>query len=184
MSNWFTRFCMEISIMSRDIKRMMIGSIQEAISGFKDVFVVDVSRVSALSVNRIRLDLADRGIRLLCVKNAIASRALMDFGLGCVSQAFSGASALVFGDGDIVSISKVLMQCTVVDKSFSIRSGIVDGRLLSTVDVDILSKTPGRSELLSQLSACMLSPSREIASVLSSYCSVIVAQIDRFSVAK
>ena len=169
--------------MSMDIKRMMIGSIQEAISGFKDVFVVDVSRVSALSVNRIRLDLADRGIRLLCVKNAIASRALMDFGF-CVSQAFVGASALVFGDGDIVSISKVLMQCTVVDKSFAIRSGIVDGRLLSTSDVDILSKTPGRSELLSQLSACMLSPSREIASVLSSYCSVIVAQIDSFSVAK
>lgn len=184
MINWLTHFCMEISIMSRDIKRMMIGSMQDAISGFKDLFVVDVSRVSALSVNRIRRDLADHGIRLLCVKNAVASRALMDLGLGCASQAFSGASALAFGDGDIVSISKVLMQCTAVDKSFAIRSGIVDGRLLSIDDVEVLSKTPGRSELLSQLSACILSPSREIASVLSSYCSVIVGQIDCFSAGK
>ena len=162
--------------MSRNIKSLMIDSIQKAVSGAKDLFVVDVSRVNALSVNRIRLDLAGRGIRLLFVKNAVASRALLDLGLDNVSQAFIGASALAFGVDDVITISRELMKCTELYNSFAVRSGIVDGRLLSSSDVNALSKSPGKSELLSQLSACILAPSRGVSQALSSY-RIIVGQI-------
>lgn len=166
--------------MSRHIKRLMIDSIQEAISGVRDLVVVDVSRVTAVSVNRIRLDLADRGITLLCVKNAVASRALIDSGLDCASQAFVGPSALVFGVDDIVTTIKELVKCVDEYKLFSIRSGIVDGCILNSGDVDTLSKSPGKAELMSQLSGCVLSPGRSITSLLSS-CNVVVGQIERFS---
>jgi len=166
--------------MSRNIKRMMIDSIQEAISGEQNLLIVDVSRVSAVSVNRIRLDLADRGIKLLCVKNAVASRALIDLGLDCASRALVGPSALVFSADDIVTVSKELVKCVGVDKSFAIRSGIVDGQVLSSDDVDALSKSPGKSELLSLLSASILTPGRTLASALLSY-GVIIGQINRSS---
>ena len=166
--------------MSKIVKSLMIGSIQKAVSGTKDLFVVDVSRVSAVSVNRIRLDLADRGIKLLCVKNAIASRALLGLGLDSASRVFVGASALVFGADDVITISKELMKCTELYKSFRVCSGIVDGRLLNTGDVDSLSKCPGKSELLSQLSACILAPGRMISHALSSY-RVVAGQVVCFS---
>ena len=162
--------------MSRHVKRLMMDSIQEALSGVRDLFVVDVSRVTAVSVNQIRLELADSGIRLLCVKNAVASRALIDLGLNCASQAFVGPSALVFSDDDIVTTIKQLVKCAGTHKLFNIRSGIVDGRLLSGGDIDIISKSPGKSELMSQLSACILSPGRAIASSLLSY-NIVVGQI-------
>lgn len=162
--------------MSRNIKSLMIDSIQKAVSGAKDLFVVDVSRVNALSVNRIRLDLAGRGIRLLFVKNAVASRALFDLGLDSASQAFIGASALAFGVDDVITISRELIKCAELHKSFAVRSGIVDGRFLSSSDVDALSKSPGKSELLSRLSACILAPSGAISQALSSY-RIIAGQI-------
>jgi large subunit ribosomal protein L10 len=166
--------------MSRNIKRLMIDSIQEAISGVKDFLIVDVSRVTGMSVNRIRLDLADRGISFLCVKNAVASRALSDLGLGCASEALVGPSALVYGAEDIVAVSKEIVKYADSDKTFVVRSGIVDGRLLSSDDISVLSKSPGKPELLSQLSAYILSPGRTLTSQLSS-CGVVVGQIDRLS---
>lgn len=166
--------------MSRNVKKLMIDSIQHAISGKRDLLVVDVSKVSAVSVNKIRLDLSDRGITLLCVKNAVASRALADLGINSASEALVGPSALVFGSEDIVAISKVIMKCADDDKSFTIRSGIVEGRVLSSTDVEVLSKSPGKPELLSQLVSLILSPGARLSASILSYGSVI-GQIESLS---
>ena len=162
--------------MSRKIKGLMIASIHQAMSGTKDLFVVDLSRVSAVSVNRMRLDLADHNIKILCVKNAIASRALLELGLNSAQQAFIGSSALAYGTGDVVAISRELIKCKDLYKTFSVRSGIVDRRVLSSGDVDTLSKSPGKSELQSHLSACILSTGQVILNTIGSY-QLVASQI-------
>ncbi len=167
--------------MSRDVKRMMIDSIQMAIGDARDFLVVDVSRVSAESVNRIRLNLAEQRIRLICVRNAVASRALSDLGLECAAQVLVGPSALVFGGEDISSVSKEIAKCAEQDKGFEIKSGIAEGAVLSREDVDLLIKSPGRMELLSQLSACIVRPGIKLASTLSNSYGLLASQIDRVS---
>lgn len=165
--------------MSRIIKGLMIKSIQDFFLNDRDMFVVDVSRVIATDINRIRLDFVDRGIRLVFIKNAVAYRALSDIGLDIASQAFAGSSAIALGGGDVITLSKELMKCTELHKSFHIRSGIVDGRLLSSSDVEALSKSPGKSEILSQLSACILRQSKDMSRILLSY-SALASQIDSY----
>lgn len=166
--------------MSRKIKSLMIASIHQAMSGTMNMFVVDMSRVSAVSVNRMRLDLADHNIKLLCVKNAIASRALLDLGLINAPQAFVGSSALAYGSDDVVAISKELIKCKDLYKTFFVRSGIVDGRILSSGDVDALSKSPGKPELQSLLSASIVSTSIAIMNAIASY-RAVAGQIDRLT---
>lgn len=167
--------------MSRHVKQLMINSIQSSLSTRQDLLVVDVSRVSAVSINRIRLNLAEKKIHLICVRNAVASRALSDLGLSCASQVLVGPSAIVFGCDDISTISKEVSKCFELDKSFEIKSGIADGRVLSANDIDSLIKSPGKSELLSQLSAVLLGPGRRIASTIAMTYGSVGSQIDRIA---
>ena len=167
--------------MSRQVKSLMIESIQASLSDVRDILVVNVSRVSAVSINRIRLQLAQQNIHILFVKNAVASRVLSDLGLKFASQVLIGPSAIVFGDDDISTISKELSKCVSLDKEFEIRSGISDGRVLSASDVETLIKSPGKAELLSQLSAIILTPGCIVASSISGCYGSIGSQIDRLS---
>lgn len=164
--------------MSKDIKRLMIDSIQQAITGHSDFIVVDVSQVSGASINRIRIELAERGVKLLSIKNAVALRALSGFNFGHVPLPLKGPSALAFGSGDIVSVIKDLIECEKNDKRFILLSGIVDGDLLDRSGVDSLGKSLGKRGLLMELSSLMLSVGRSIASSVVSY-GVLASQIDR-----
>ncbi len=165
--------------MSRHVKRMMIDSIQTSLADARDLLVVDVSRVSAVAINRIRLDLAEQRIRLVCVRNAVASRALSDLGLACASQVLIGPSAIVFGSDDLSTISKELSKCVAQDKGFEIRSGIADGQVLSRNDIDELVKSPGRAELLALLSARIIGPGGSVVAAVSNSYGSIAAQVER-----
>lgn len=172
---------MGIQTMSRNIKRLMMDAIQLAVAGKSDLLVVDTSSVKGVSVNRMRVDFADRGITMLFVKNAVATRALIDLGIDCALQAFVGPSALVFGVDDIVTLSKQLRNCADMHKGFVIRSGIIEGRLLQCGEIVALSNSLTKPELLSQISGCLLAPGRVLASALSSNCS-IASQIESLSI--
>lgn len=160
--------------MSRQVKRMMIDSIQIDLSEVRDLLVVDISRVSAVSVNRIRMNLAEQRIRLKCVKNAVVTRALVDLGISA-SPMLVGPSAIVFGSDDISTISKEVSKCAELHKEFEIKSGVADGRILSKNDIDILIKSPGKAELLSQLSQQINGPAGCLVSAVSnSYTSIAI----------
>lgn len=163
--------------MSRYVKRMMIDSIRVELSDVQDLLFVDISRVRAVSVNRIRMNLADHQIHMKCVGNSVVSQALIELGVNCASQMLTGPSAIVFGNHDISTLSKQLSKCIELHKDFEIKSGIECGRFLSRSDIDVLIKSPGRAELLSQLSSQIIGPSGRLVSTLSNSYSEIASQI-------
>ena len=73
--------------MSRKVKKLMIDTIRTAIESFgPDMLVVDASRVNAITMNRLRLHMAESKINLLTVKNAVAVRALAELGITSVPR--------------------------------------------------------------------------------------------------
>lgn len=163
--------------MSRYVKRMMIDSIRAELSDVQDLLFVDVSRVRAVSVNRIRMNLADHQIHLKCVNNSVVSQALIELGVNCASCMLTGPSAIVFGNHDISTLSKQLSKYSELHKDFEIKSGIASGRFLRRSDIEVLIKSPGRAELLSQISSQIIGPSGRLASTLSNSYSTIAGQI-------
>ena len=165
--------------MSKQVKRMMIDSIQSKMGVTRELLVVDISRVSAISVNRIRLHLADRGVQLVCVRNAVAILALRDLGIQCASQLLVGPSAIVIGADDIATLSKEVSRCVEQDKGFEIRSGISGELVLSRNDINTLISSPGRLELLSLLSGQIGGTGSELVTTLTVPHGSIISQIDR-----
>ena len=152
--------------MSKFVKDLMIDGIQKVIGDRREVLVLDVSKVDAVNANKLRLALRQKNIRLLGVKNAVARRALGQIGLSGAGKALVGPSTLAFGGEDIVALSRELTEWAKKISVMEIKGGGMGDTPLSAPDVEVLSKSPGRKELLSQLVGLILSPGAQLSGAM------------------
>lgn len=152
--------------MSKIVKQMMIADIQAQLGDCREVLVVDVSKLDGVSTNKWRLGLHKKRIRVVGVKNAVAKRALSDIGLSGINEVLKGPSAIVFGGEDIVALAKEIAAAVKDVKNLEIKGGAIGPTALSASQVDQLSKSPGRSELLSQIAGLALSPGGMLAGAI------------------
>jgi len=154
--------------MSKRIKELLVTDLQQRIGDTSEILVVDSSRLDAISDNRFRLGLRENDIRILTVKNSMVLRALHSAEVTALDPILKGPSSLVFGGEDIVSLSKVIAGWAreFGDDLLQIKGGMLEGTTLSSTDVDELSKSPSREELIGQIAGLLLSPGASIAGAL------------------
>lgn len=167
--------------MSKAVKEMMIEAIRERIGDARDFLVIDSSRLDAVTDNRFRLAMQEKGIAVLRVKNTLAEKALQQLEAGSISHISDGSSALVWGGEDAVALSKEIARWAKELEPLEIKGASIDGQPLDAADVEALSKSPGRLELLSQLSGMLLSPGANLAAALLGPGRTLQGQIKQLS---
>jgi len=167
--------------MSKAVKEMMVEAISERLGDTRDFLVVDSSRLDAISDNRFRMALQEQGIAVLRVKNTLAEKALQQAGAGSISHVAEGPSALVWGGEDAVALSKEIAKWAKELEPLEIKGGSVDGQPLDAQQIDALSKSPGRLELLSQISGLLLSPAARLSGALLGPGGIMQGQVKAIS---
>ena len=154
--------------MSKRIKDMLVTDLQKRIGDTSEMLVVDSSRLDAISDNRFRLALREKDIRVLTVKNSMALRALHAREITELDPILEGPSSLVFGGEDIVSLSKEVASWVkeLGSDLIAIKGGLLEGTTLSSGDVEELSKSPSREELIGQIAGLLLAPGANLAAAL------------------
>lgn len=152
--------------MSKVVKNLMMTDLRREVGDCREVLVVDVSKLTGIASNRLRLALGKKNIRAIGVKNAVARKALGDVGLTGLGKVLAGPSTLVFGAEDIVALSREIAEWAGKIKEMEIRGGAIGETSLSAADVETLSKSPGRKELLGQLAGLILSPGAQLAAAI------------------
>lgn len=163
--------------MSKRIKNMIVSEVRGRIGDAQELLVIDPSRVDAITTNRMRLSLREKGITLLAVKNSLARAALNEAGISALDPVLSGPSALVWGSEDIVSLSKEMAKWAKEIAELELKGGTVEGTTLSAVDIDALSKSPGRLELIGQVVGLALSPGARISGSLLGPGALVASQV-------
>jgi len=152
--------------MSKLVKNMMISDLQAELGETREVLVVDVSKLTGVASNKWRLELQKKQIRVVGVRNAVASKALSDIGLSGIRNVLQGPSAIVWGGEDIVALAKEITGAVKTLTALQIKGGAIGATSLSADDVESLSKSPGRLELLSQISGLIRSPGGRLAGAI------------------
>ena len=152
--------------MSKVVKNHIINELTRELDGHGEVLVIDVSGLTGIEVNGLRVELRQKDISLLTVKNSLARQACDSVGLSSLAPVLQGSSTLVWGGEDIVALSREITRWSKEYSTFEIRGGAVEGKTLNAEGVDQLSKSPGRPELLSIIAGMILSPGGNIAGAL------------------
>ena len=152
--------------MSKFIKNHIIAELERELNGCSELLVVDVSKMSGTAANEFRVQLGQKDIHMLTVKNSLARRACASLGIQGLDGSLSGPSTLVWGGEDIVALSREITKWAKDAEGLEIKGGAVEGQSLDADGVDRLSKSPGRPELLSMIAGLILSPGSNLAGAL------------------
>lgn len=143
----------------REEKKYLVSEAAAYLGKSNYVFLAGFDRLTVADVAVLRKRLREKGAEYHVVKNSLLRLAMREKSLPeFADEALSGATAIVVGGDDPSAIAKVLHEFS-RDKEredrLSMKSGALDGRLLSAKDMIELSKLPTLSELRARLLSLM-----------------------------
>jgi large subunit ribosomal protein L10 len=163
--------------MSKYVKNMLIGAITDRMGENRDMLVVDCSKLDAVTANKWRLALQEKKITALTVRNTLARQALNKVGVTSLDPILEGPSTLIWGSEDVVALSKEITRWAKELQPLEIKGGTVEGTTLNAAEVDQLSKSPSREELIGMIAGQILSPGANLAAALLGPGSTIASQL-------
>jgi large subunit ribosomal protein L10 len=158
---------------------MLIEDLGVRLKGVKDILVLDASKLSGVTANKLRLSMRKKKITALTVRNKLGRVALKNAGVTALDSLLQGPSTLVWGGEDIVALSKEIAQWAKDIEPLKIKGGTTEGATLSKQTVDELAKSPGRKELIGQIAAAMMSPGAQLAGALVGPGRKLASQIEK-----
>jgi large subunit ribosomal protein L10 len=158
----------EVSTMPTEKKVKIVASLQETFSRCRAGVFIDYRGLTTAELNELRGKFREAGIEYKVVKNSLAQRAVKNAGLAGLAGAFTGPLAIAFDFSDSPAVAKVLADYIRATKSnLGIKGGFLGDRLLTTKEVETLSRLPSKQVLISQVMAGMKSPIYGLVNVLA-----------------
>lgn len=145
--------------MAREHKAQVIEELQGAFAKSSAGIIADYRGIPTPELNVIRRKLREAGIDFRVVKNTLAQIAAAKAGREDLKDSFAGPVAVAIGYNDVSQPARILTDHIRATKSaLKIRSGFLQGRLLTDKDVQTLATLPTKEVLISQVLAGMQSP--------------------------
>ncbi len=144
-----------------------ISALSQKMSSAKSIFMADFTGLDVASVTELRRALRGASVDYQVVKNRLAKRAAADAGLDGLSEYLSGPTAMTFAQEDPLEPARILQKFIDNGGKLVIKSGVLDGDLLSPEQVKQLALLPTRDELIVELMGLVRGPLYGFAGVLS-----------------
>ena len=141
------------------------------------IFLADFHGIDVASVTRLRRTLRGAGVEYEVVKNRLARRAAHDAGLEGLEQHLEGPTAMAFAHDDPVAPAKILQEFIDEGGKLAIKTGLVDGQILTAEAVAQLAKLPSREELIGQAVGSVQAPLYGLSAVLNGLLRGLVAAL-------
>lgn len=148
-------------------KGQMVSEIREKFQKSSGVVLADYRGLTVAQVTQLRAQLRQAGVEYRVLKNTLVRRAASEVGVEGLDPYLSGPTAVAFS-ADPVAPAKVLTEFAKANKlkSFQIKAGVVEGKVIGPDGVKALADLPSREVLLTMVVRGMQSPLVGMVNVL------------------
>ncbi len=166
--------------MHRDDKERVVAELTEKLRGVDTLIVADYRGLTMPQIDALRGRLLEHGARFSVVKNTLTRRAAEAAGADQLLALLDGPSAIAFveSDGDPAAVAKALADSARDTKVLEIRGGIMQGRTISSADVEELAKLPSLDVLRGQVLAAVIAPLTSLLALVNAPLQNLVGLID------
>ena len=141
----------------------MAAEIEERISGALYMILTDYDGMDMPMTTELKNSLQENGASYNVVKNRMLNRAMTDD----ISELLKGQTAMIYGDGDVVEVAKVIKKFTAANEKPVVKGGFVEGKAVSAQDVVALAKLPSKDVLRSMLLGTLQAPCTQLVGVMN-----------------
>src|SRR5512142_2986964 len=132
----------------------------------KAAIVAEPKGLNVETVTALRKKLRDAKVDYRMVKNTLAARAAKGTTLEPIAEQFKGPTALVMSYDDVVTPAKLLAEFMKDRENFTVRTAVVEGKVVDAKGVQALAKMPGLQELRAQLAGLLNQPATRLARII------------------
>lgn len=149
------------------VKEKAVEQLENKWSKADACLFVSLEKVKAFPVNCLRNDLKKEDTSVLVAKSSLIKRVLSGKGLNEAGELYDGQTAVVFVDGDVVKVSKMLVDFSKEHEGFTLKGGILQENKIAKEKIVELSKLPSREQLLAQAVGAIAAPLTSFAAALN-----------------
>lgn len=154
----------------RPEKAAMATEIDERVESSLYMIIADYTGMDMPMTSALKDSLRENGARFSVVKNRMLSRAVE----GDLQEMLTGQSAMIYGEGDVVEVAKVIRNFTKENEKPTIRGGMVEGKSITADEVNQLAKLPAKEVLQAMLLGTLQAPKGQLVGVLNNKVSSLV----------
>ena len=139
-------------------KKQAVAELSEKIKQSCSGVLVNYKGINVADDTKLRADLRKAGVDYKVVKNTLIARASEDAGLSGLDEFLNGTTAIALSADDYVAPAKILSQFADGSNSFEIKTGFIDGKIVSLDEIKALAKLPSREVLIATVLGTMNAP--------------------------
>lgn len=153
--------------MEREEKATSIAELREKLGDARGAVLTDFRGLSVAELTELRTLLRRSAVEYKVVKNTLAKLAIKDTSLAGLAAYLEGPTGIAISTADPVAASKTVTTWAKGRQTFSVKGGIVEGRVVGPREIAELANLPPREVLLARLAGAVQAPLQGLVQVLS-----------------
>lgn len=144
-------------------KKEEVSKLAEQMKAAKLILLTDYRGINVTDDTTLRKDLRGIGAKYNIIKNNITKRALAECGINGLEEKLEGPTAVVMSTEDYLEPSKIIYKFSKDNEYYTIKGGVIDGKVMTADEIITLAKLPSRETLLSMLAGALLGNISKVA---------------------
>ena len=151
-----------------EAKKLIVLEIKEKFEKAQGIIFYDYRGLNVDEVTQLRNQFRAAGVEYHVIKNSMLRRAADMLEIKGLDEYLTGPTAVAFGFGDPVAPAKVLTEfIKKLKKQTEIKSGLLNGKVITVAGSQSLADLPSREQLMAQLAGTLNAPITGFARSLS-----------------
>ncbi|HDT9021754.1 TPA: 50S ribosomal protein L10 [Staphylococcus pseudintermedius] len=146
-----------------EAKKQQVDVIADQLKGSVSTVVVDYRGLTVAEVTELRKQLREANVQYKVYKNTMLRRAAEKAGIEGLDEFLTGPTAVAFTTEDVVAPAKVIAGFAKEHEALEIKSGIMEGSVITADEVKTVGSLPSREGLVSMLLSVLQAPMRNFA---------------------
>ena len=147
-------------------KKAIVEQLKERFQNAQAGVLADYRGLSVAQDTELRAKLREAGVHYTVVKNNLTRFAAKEVGLDALDEILHGPTAIATSDTDVIAPAKVLVEFAKENEALEIKSGFVDGKVVSIEEVMTYASIPSKEVLISKMLGSLQSPISALARTL------------------
>ena len=146
-----------------EAKKAQVAEVVDVLKNAQTGVIVDYRGLTVEEDTDLRSKLRAANVKYFVMKNTLLLRAAKEVGLDALEEALHGPTAIAVSAEDAVAPAKVLSDFAKNNEKLEIKSGFMDGAVMSLDEIKKLASTPNLETLIAKMMGSLNSPISSLA---------------------
>lgn len=170
---------------SRKRKEALVATYKQQLAGSNGVVMADYTALTVSQMEYLRRKTREQNGQAFVIKNTLFNVVLKEQGLEAPEELMTGSTLVAFCHEEVPPVAKLFRDYVkeVEEGKFKVKGAIMEGRVLSPQETQVLADLPSREVLLSTVLRTINAPATQVAGVVASgirqILNVVQAYVDK-----